>query len=115
MKNEKPWFKIEADDFYGEYDTPYVKRGPKWFGSNKSINDHWPDDTKIKNKQKIQVRWPDGRVTTEILSIVTGWGSVQVDMNATPDQYESRNFYAEIKYHGKKVNIPLRKMMVKPV
>lgn len=81
------WHRVKTTDFYGEYeDAPGMK---------------------ISNAQRVAVRWPDGSMTVELLGIVDGRGSAQVDMNNYPDYFATRKLFACRNERGVMSKIPL--------
>lgn len=87
------FYRVKTTDYYKEYETI----GPS---------------TELKPGTKVLVRWPDKSETEESLRVLLGSGSAQIDMNNYPDVFPTRSYNVETSFHGKKVLIPLRGMMV---
>ncbi len=90
MKNE--FHKVATIDFYGEWeDAPPLK---------------------IKHRETLVIKWPDGSKTKEKVYAEIGSGSAQVDMNNHPDHFQTRSLMVLTKHRGVKVFVPLRGLRV---
>ena len=95
---------IRYTDYYGEF-FEAVKSDAK-----KSENGWFPKESKLslKSGDKLKVEWPDKKTTTETIQLESGYDSTQVDMNNSPDHFETQKICVTRKYHGYAVLISLR-------
>lgn len=109
-ESPNPWYKVVAADYYGAFEVPIR-------GTLSSYAPNTPNDQRLEIKQNmaIEVLWPGGEhYTVEKLRIEDGHDSAQIDMNCTPDQFQTRMLYVEINYHGVKAKVPLKNLKIRP-
>jgi hypothetical protein len=85
-------YRVKTTDFYGEWESAVDAKGKK---------------LKVKNDMPVYVTWPNKKTTPEILTIKTGTGSAQVDMNNYPDSFPTRHLVVKHSVNGVKLWIPL--------
>jgi len=104
MKSESTYV-VGTTDYYGEYQAVM-----KQSAVGKSFHEFTKEDTiPIKSGDKLIVRWPDGKFTTETIRVRDYRSSAKVDMFAPPDQFTARVLEVVRNIHGQDVFIPLKK------
>jgi hypothetical protein len=83
---DKNWTKVKPTDYYRKF---YKVDG-------------------LKAGDKIDVKWKDGNISTEILRIKKGMDSAQIDMNNHPDYFPTQKLYVIHNAHGERVPINLK-------
>lgn len=97
MKRE--WATVETTDYYHEYYEAVLPTGPA-----KGFN----------NGHKVEVEWPNGKVTEHDLIVKTDRGSAQVDMNNYPDHFDTRDLFVRIPdFNGYKITVNIKGMKIR--
>lgn len=92
--------KVTPSDYYGRYDGivgPFAPGEPPVL-----------EAFKIKHGMRIKVKWKNGVVTTERLTVRLGEDAEQIDMSGGPDHFKTRDFVVVRTINGAKVDVPLR-------
>ena len=102
---------IRSTDFYGEFHEAIAQGVPaREFSANyKPYSD--AETLVLKSGMKLLVRWPDGKVVSETIKVVSGHKSIRVDMMGGDDNATTQEICAVLKHHGVEVLIPLKKGM----
>jgi hypothetical protein len=105
MKNKL--YKIRSTDYYGEFLEAVL------IGDKRTFPDK-PETLPLKSGQKLLIKWPNGKVTTETIEVHQYPSSAQVDMNGYPDNFTAQSINAVRSYQGQKIRLPLKGLQVRP-